>query len=71
MLATSLDSLNDQIWRSCTEITLGIRRIALRTFSKGTWEGVPCKRMKLALRTSGRAEEKMMTVMMKEITGSA
>jgi hypothetical protein len=44
--------------------------MALFTFSSGTCEGVPCRRMNEADRTSGKAEEKMMQVMMKEIKGS-
>lgn len=59
--------LDDSPW---TEITLGIRKMALLTFSSGTCDGVPCSRMKEAERTSGKAEEKMMQVIMKEIKGS-
>lgn len=40
-------------------MTFGIRRMALLTFSSGTCEGVPCKRMKLADRTEGGEEQRV------------
>ena len=80
------DSESCQTCNSCRERTPSISRIELRTSSIETVEGTPWRRMKDALRTltdyqlhashigtdipRGKADENMITVITRLITGS-
>lgn len=69
-LATILLSDKLQTCKSCTFKTPGTDAIDERRRSRGTDEGTPWRRMNEADLTRGRAEEKMMTVMTREMAGS-